>query len=70
MSKSETAADAATPAAQPAQEPAAAAASVPDAADWRTAISDSKLRAFADRMTSPEDAVKMAFDLRDRKSVV
>jgi len=39
-----------------------------DAADWRDAIGDPKMRAFADRMASPSDAVKMAFDLRRKLS--
>lgn len=71
MSKTETAPDTEAPATPPAQDSAApvpAPAPVAESADWRGAIADSKLRAFADRMASPADAVKMAFDLRRKLS--
>lgn len=67
MSKIETAPDTETAAAQPAPEPAAAAPAA-ELPDWRASISDTKLRAFADRMTGPTDAVKMAYDLRRKLS--
>ena len=67
MNKSETALDTQGRATAPAQETAATAA-VAEADDWRASISDTKLRAFADRMASPSDAVKMAFDLRRKLS--
>ena len=67
MSKTETAPDTETTAAQPAPEPAATAPTA-EAADWRASISETKLRAFADRMASPADAVKMAYDLRRKLS--
>jgi len=54
------------PPAQDTATPAAAASA--DGADWRDAISDTKVRAFAERMTGPAEAVKMAFDLRRKLS--
>ena len=36
--------------------------------DWRGAIEDARLRAFADRFASPADAVKTAFELRRKLS--
>ena len=69
MNKTETAPDTEAPATSPAQDSATpAAAPAAEVADWRGAIADSKLRAFADRMGSPADAVKMAFDLRRKLS--
>lgn len=69
MSKTETAPDTDVPA-TPSEPQTAPATDAPagEPADWRDAISDSKLRAFADRMASPADAVKMAFNLRRKLS--
>lgn len=51
------------------QDAAAAEQDAPaEGADWREAIGDAKLRAFADRMAGPADAVKMAYDLRRKLS--
>ena len=67
MSKTESATDTEAPATPPAQD-AAAPAPTAEVTDWRGTIADAKLRAFADRMESPADAVKMAFDLRRKLS--
>jgi hypothetical protein len=69
MSKTQSAPDTEAPTTSPARDSAAPTpAPAAEAADWRGAIADSKLRAFADRMGSPADAVKMAFDLRRKLS--
>lgn len=51
------------PPADPPAEPTPA-----PAADWREPITDAKLREFADRMASPVDAVKSAFEMRQKLS--
>ncbi len=67
MSETETETGAA--AAAPARDAGAPAAEASGAgADWRAAIAEPKLRAFAERMAGPADAVKMAFDLRRKLS--
>lgn len=40
----------------------------PEAEDWRAAIDDTRLRGFAERFASPGEAVRSAFELRQKLS--
>lgn len=40
----------------------------PEAGDWRAAIDDTRLRGFAERFASPVEAVRSAFELRQKLS--
>lgn len=69
MSKPEPETDPLSPAPVPAEDDVPQPDDTPqETGDWRDAIGDRKMRAFAERIASPADAAKMAYELRRKLS--